>query len=355
MGRAIVRTPAGLLHGRAAVQPRRQDAGADPHRHRAPAAGPRRHDRLRHARPGRGDDDGRPGRGDEARRAAAGRHPAQALRQARQPLRRRLHRVAADEPHGGHGGRRRRQGRQVHRAGRPHRRAQDVGPGHRRRPSGELAHRHRRGGWPARQGHGRRGARRRQLRLRHLRRGGHALQRDRPRRRTPAPAEGRDAPRHHRPRRTSTSSTPSRASASPTESSDRTAQHGTEPREPCSRGLSRRPASLRHTGRVEVRHRFRAAAGRPGARPARHRVAGLRRRRRARGHPVPGRGRPGGARGPAGRAARARRAEAARARLVPAVLDGGLRRLRGPLRRDAARGGGARGVPAWSWGSATST
>ena len=131
------------------------------------------------------------------------------------------------------------QARLVHGPGRPDRRAQDVGQGHRRRPSRELAHRHRRGGWPARQGHGRRGARRRQLRLRHLRRGGHALQRDRPRRRTPAPAEGRDALRHHRPRATSTSSTPSRASASPTESSDRTVQHGLSPREPCSRGLSR--------------------------------------------------------------------------------------------------------------------
>ena len=61
--------PAGVLHGRAAVEPRRQDAGADPHRHRQAPGRPRRHHRLRHPRPGRGDDDGRPGRGDEARRA----------------------------------------------------------------------------------------------------------------------------------------------------------------------------------------------------------------------------------------------------------------------------------------------
>ena len=41
------------------------------------------HDRLRHPRPGRGDDDGRPHRGHERRRAAAGRHAAGALRAAR--------------------------------------------------------------------------------------------------------------------------------------------------------------------------------------------------------------------------------------------------------------------------------
>ena len=98
MGRAIVRQPAGVLHGRAAVQPRREDAGADPHRHRQAAGRPRRHHGLRHPRPGRGDDDGRPGRGDEGRRPPAGRHPAGPLRQAGQPLRRRLHRLPADEP-----------------------------------------------------------------------------------------------------------------------------------------------------------------------------------------------------------------------------------------------------------------
>ncbi len=70
--------PAGLLHGRAAVQPRRQDARADPHRHRQAPVRPRCHHGLRHPRPGRGDDDGRPGRGDEGRRPPAGRHPAEA-------------------------------------------------------------------------------------------------------------------------------------------------------------------------------------------------------------------------------------------------------------------------------------
>ena len=42
MGRAIVRQPAVLPDGRAAVQPRRQAAGADPHRDRRAAAPARR-------------------------------------------------------------------------------------------------------------------------------------------------------------------------------------------------------------------------------------------------------------------------------------------------------------------------
>ena len=89
---------AGVLHGRAAVEPRRQAPGLDPHADRRPAAAPRRHHRLRHPRPGRGHDDGRPGRGAQGRHPAAGRHPAEPLRQARQPVRRRLHRLAGDEP-----------------------------------------------------------------------------------------------------------------------------------------------------------------------------------------------------------------------------------------------------------------
>ncbi len=55
-------------------------------------------DRLRHPRPGRGDDDGRPRRGDEQRRPATGRRAAAAVRPAGEPVRRRLHRHAADEP-----------------------------------------------------------------------------------------------------------------------------------------------------------------------------------------------------------------------------------------------------------------
>ena len=89
---------AGLPDGRAAVQPRRQAARADPHRDRRAAAPARRHHRLRHPRPGRGHDDGRPGRRDQGRPAAAGRHPAGPLRPPGEPLRRRLHRLAGDEP-----------------------------------------------------------------------------------------------------------------------------------------------------------------------------------------------------------------------------------------------------------------
>ena len=63
-------------------------------------------DDLRHARPGRGDDDGRPRRRDEQGRAAAGRRAAAPLRPAREPLRRGLHRHAADEPARGDGRRR---------------------------------------------------------------------------------------------------------------------------------------------------------------------------------------------------------------------------------------------------------
>ena len=59
MGRAIVRDAAGVLHGRAAVQPGRQAARADPHPDRRAAAPAGHHHRLRHPRPGRGHDDGR--------------------------------------------------------------------------------------------------------------------------------------------------------------------------------------------------------------------------------------------------------------------------------------------------------
>ena len=53
---------AGVPDGRAAVEPRRQAARADPHPDRRAAAPARRHHRLRHPRPGRGDDHGRPRR-----------------------------------------------------------------------------------------------------------------------------------------------------------------------------------------------------------------------------------------------------------------------------------------------------
>ncbi len=89
--------PAGVPDGRAALQPRRQAARADAGRDQAPAEGDRHHHRLRHPRPGRGDDDGRPHRGDEPRPARAGRHARGALRPAGQPVRRGLHRQPGDE------------------------------------------------------------------------------------------------------------------------------------------------------------------------------------------------------------------------------------------------------------------
>ena len=58
----------------------------------------RRDDGVRDARPGRGDDARAAGRGAPGRPAAASRHPAEPLPRAREPLRRRVHRVAVDEP-----------------------------------------------------------------------------------------------------------------------------------------------------------------------------------------------------------------------------------------------------------------
>ena len=84
--------------GRAALEPRREAARADARRHRRAAGAPRRHDGLRHARPVRGDD----ARASRRRAAAAGgcssARAARALRPAREHLRRRVHRLAGDEP-----------------------------------------------------------------------------------------------------------------------------------------------------------------------------------------------------------------------------------------------------------------
>ena len=97
MGRAIVRHPQAFLmdeplsnlDAKLRVQTRAEIA--------QPAARPRRHDDLRHARPGRGAHHGRPRRGHAQGPVAAGRQPAGALRQAAQPVRRRLHRKPGDE------------------------------------------------------------------------------------------------------------------------------------------------------------------------------------------------------------------------------------------------------------------
>ena len=91
----------GLPDGRAALEPRRAPARADARGGRARAARAGRDDDLRHARPGRGDDDGRPRRRDAQRRAAADRRSAGSLRPAGEPLRRELHRQPADEPRPG--------------------------------------------------------------------------------------------------------------------------------------------------------------------------------------------------------------------------------------------------------------
>ena len=101
MGRAIVRhpqvflmdEPLSNLDAKLRVQTRTPDRGA--------AAPARHHHGLRHPRPGRGHDDGRPGRGPQGRPAPAGRHPAADVRPPEQRVRRRLHRLPADEPRRG--------------------------------------------------------------------------------------------------------------------------------------------------------------------------------------------------------------------------------------------------------------
>ena len=75
---------------RAAVQSRRQAAGADAHRDQTRASDGQDHHGLRHPRPGRGDDAGRPRRGHERRRDRADRHAAGSLSSSEDPLRRRV-------------------------------------------------------------------------------------------------------------------------------------------------------------------------------------------------------------------------------------------------------------------------
>lgn len=88
---------AGVPHGRAAVEPRRQAARVHPYADRVAAAPPGHHHGLRHARPDRGHDHGRPRRRPQRGPAAAGRQPAGAVRQAGQRVRRGLHRLAGHE------------------------------------------------------------------------------------------------------------------------------------------------------------------------------------------------------------------------------------------------------------------
>ena len=106
MGRAIVRQPQVFLmdeplsnlDAKLRVQTRTADRRA--------AAPARRHHRLRHPRPGRGDDDGRPRRG-AATTACCSRcdTPRELFTDAGQPVRRRVHRLAGDEHAAMHGDR----------------------------------------------------------------------------------------------------------------------------------------------------------------------------------------------------------------------------------------------------------
>ena len=103
MGRAIVREPSAFLMDeplsnldaklrvqmRAEVSRLQRDLGDD--------------DDLRHARPGRGDDDGRPRRRHAQGAAAAGRRSSDAVRPSSQSLRRGLHRLACHEHDRGDG------------------------------------------------------------------------------------------------------------------------------------------------------------------------------------------------------------------------------------------------------------
>ena len=105
----------------------------------------RRDDRLRHARPDRGDDAGHQDRRSEGRRVAAGRHAVRNLQHARQPVRRRFHGLAVDEPARGQGDarERRREDRaraQRPRADRPCRRRRAPTRQARRRRQGHLWH-----------------------------------------------------------------------------------------------------------------------------------------------------------------------------------------------------------------------
>ena len=97
LGRAIVRRPKCFLMDEPLgtldaefreLMVRRAARAARPHR---------RHHGLRHPRPDRGDGDGRQDRGHEPRRDRAVRHAAGDLRPAGDDVRRRLHRLAADE------------------------------------------------------------------------------------------------------------------------------------------------------------------------------------------------------------------------------------------------------------------
>ena len=88
----------GVPAGRAALEPGRQAPRPDAVRAQAAARAHRRHDDLRDPRPGRGDHARRADRRALRGRPAAGRPAAGRVRPPRERLRRRVHRLAADEP-----------------------------------------------------------------------------------------------------------------------------------------------------------------------------------------------------------------------------------------------------------------
>ncbi len=88
---------AGVSVRRAAVQPRRQAARADAAGDPETAQRARRDFAVRHPRSGRGDDAGRADDRDERRPHGADRHARRGVSPAGHHLRRRLHRLAADE------------------------------------------------------------------------------------------------------------------------------------------------------------------------------------------------------------------------------------------------------------------
>ena len=130
IGRAIVREPRDLPDGRAAVQPRRQAARGAARRAQGPADEARRHLPVRHPRPDRGDVDGRQASASSTRAGSSQvGTPHEIYNRAARRLRRRLRRLAGDEP--GQGGVPQRQGDGAVRPAR--------GPGQRRRGAAERA------------------------------------------------------------------------------------------------------------------------------------------------------------------------------------------------------------------------
>ena len=98
---------AGVPARRAPLEPRREAARRHARVARAAAPAARRHDRLRDARPDRGDDARAARRRDARRPLPPGRHAEAALRAPDEPVHRCVHRLAGDESRRRHGRRRR--------------------------------------------------------------------------------------------------------------------------------------------------------------------------------------------------------------------------------------------------------